>query len=599
MLAPVSEVTYTEEPLLRLGLASLERWPAFAAELTDASGARPRLPHRRHPHVAFGSDDLAALDELAVFIAKLGLPAERLTGRECRRLEPMLAPAVRGGLLAGGDAWVDPRKVTGALLAALERAGGAVLRTRVAELLTAAGAVTGVRLATGESVGADQVVLAGGAWSGSLRGVPPEALPPVRPVKGQIMRLRSPAPILRRCVRGVVHGSNVYLVPRGDGEVVVGATQEELGVDTRVTAGGLWELLRDARELVPGVTELEVAEVAAGLRPGTSGQPAAGRPRDHARPGLATGHLRGGVLLAPLTADLCSGGTDPELSPHLFAPQLPGNPHRRRCLERDHQRRRARVAHGVDRAQAVQRLTGAERGGRRGERRGRLARRLGGHRARGGRPGRGAHRGSGRMTGMVDDLIIGRGEVRLAPHHGHRGRARLEMLDQALAASGTELTTVAMRRVDPAARGSVLDVLRRRDIKVLPNTAGCFTAGEAVLTARLAREALETNWVKLEVIADERTLLPDPHRDASTPPSGWSPTGSRYCPTRRRPRAGPPAGAGGLRGGDAAGRADRFRAGHPQPAQHRADRGVRERAGDPGRGDRYGQRRGAGHGAGL
>lgn len=192
MLAPVSEVTYTEEPLLRLGLASLARWPAFAAELADAGGHDLDYRTDGTLDVAFGSDDLAALDDLAAFAAKLGLPAERLTGRECRRLEPMLAPAVRGGLLAGGDAWVDPRRVTTALLAALERAGGALVRARVTELLTAAGAVTGVGLATGESVGAEKVILAAGAWSGSLPGMPPEALPPVRPVKGQIMRLRSP-----------------------------------------------------------------------------------------------------------------------------------------------------------------------------------------------------------------------------------------------------------------------------------------------------------------------------------------------------------------------------------------------------------------------
>ncbi|GAA2879898.1 glycine oxidase ThiO [Streptosporangium fragile] len=314
MLAPVSEVTYTEEPLLRLGLASLQRWPAFAAELAEASGHDLDYRTDGTLDVAFGSDDLAALDDLAAFVDKLGLPAERLTGRECRRLEPMLAPAVRGGMLAGGDAWVDPRRVTRALLAALERAGGALLRSRVAEVLTASDAVTGVRLATGETVGADRVVLAAGAWSGNLAGLPPEALPPVRPVKGQIMRLRSPAPVLRRCVRGAVHGSNVYLVPRGDGEVVLGATQEEMGFDTRVTAGGLWELLRDARELVPGVTELEVADVVAGLRPGTPDNLPLVGPASVPGLWLATGHHRGGVLLAPLTADLCWGEADRELS---------------------------------------------------------------------------------------------------------------------------------------------------------------------------------------------------------------------------------------------------------------------------------------------
>jgi thiazole synthase len=110
----------------------------------------------------------------------------------------------------------------------------------------------------------------------------------------------------------------------------------------------------------------------------------------------------------------------------------------------------------------------------------------------------------------VDELIIGGEKFSSRLIMGTGGAPSLEVLDQALEASGTELTTVAMRRLDPSARGSVLDVLRRRGIKVLPNTAGCFTAGEAVLTARLAREALETSWVKLEVINDERTLLPDP-----------------------------------------------------------------------------------------
>ncbi|MFC7643513.1 FAD-dependent oxidoreductase [Streptosporangium lutulentum] len=192
MLAPVSEVTYTEEPLLQLGLASLARWPAFAAELAEGSGHDLDYRTDGTLDVAFGSDDLAALDELATFIEKLGLPARRLTGRECRRLEPMLTPSVRGGLLAGGDAWVDPRRVTAALLAALERQGGALVRSRVSGLEVSRETVTGVRLATGEPVGADRVILAAGAWSGELEGLPPEVLPPVRPIKGQIMRLRSP-----------------------------------------------------------------------------------------------------------------------------------------------------------------------------------------------------------------------------------------------------------------------------------------------------------------------------------------------------------------------------------------------------------------------
>ncbi|MGW4639738.1 glycine oxidase ThiO [Sphaerisporangium sp. NPDC004334] len=315
MLAPVSEVAYTEEPLLRLGLASLARWPAFAAELSAESGVD--VDHRGEGtlDVAFGADDLAALSEVAGFLEKLSLPVQRLTGRECRRAEPMLAPSVRGGILVAGDAWVDPRRVTAALLAALARRGVPVVADRVTGLLSADGPVRGVRCASGTAIGAGLVVLAAGAWSGSLPGLPPEVLPPVRPVKGQIMRLRGAPGFLGRCVRGVVHGSRAYLVPRGDGEIVLGATQEEMGFDTRVTAGALWELLRDARELVPGITELEVVDLAAGLRPGTPDNLPVIGPSGVDGLVLATGHHRGGVLLCPLTAELVAGDPDPGLVP--------------------------------------------------------------------------------------------------------------------------------------------------------------------------------------------------------------------------------------------------------------------------------------------
>ncbi|MDQ6651038.1 MAG: thiazole synthase [Actinomycetota bacterium] len=111
---------------------------------------------------------------------------------------------------------------------------------------------------------------------------------------------------------------------------------------------------------------------------------------------------------------------------------------------------------------------------------------------------------------MDDPLVIAGESFTSRLVMGTGGASSLDVLEQALAASGTQMTTVAMRRVDPATSGSVLDVIRRLGLRILPNTAGCCTAGEAVLTARLAREALETDWVKLEVIGDERTLLPDP-----------------------------------------------------------------------------------------
>jgi len=308
MLAPVSEVTYTDEPLLQIGLESLRRWPAFAAELTEASGIDVDYRADGTLAVAFNPDDMTALDELGAFMRSLGLNVTRLTGRECRRLEPMLAPAVSGGMLAEHDAWVDPRRVTKALALVVDRLGVPVHRERVTGFLFTGPAddpkaCRGVRLAYGRTLPAGQVVLAAGAWSGFVDGLPPGVLPPVRPVKGQIMRLRAERPLLGHCVRGMVYGSPAYLVPRRDGELVLGATQEEMGFDERVTAGGVWELLRDARELVPGITELELVDVVARPRPGTPDNLPLIGPSAVDGLVLATGHHRNGILLAPLTAD--------------------------------------------------------------------------------------------------------------------------------------------------------------------------------------------------------------------------------------------------------------------------------------------------------
>ncbi len=182
---------------------------------------------------------------------------------------------------------------------------------------------------------------------------------------------------------------------------------------------------------------------------------------------------------------------------------------------------------------------------------------------------------------------------------GTGGAPSLEVLERALIASGTELTTVAMRRVDPSVHGSVLSVLEKLGIRVLPNTAGCFTAGEAVLTARLAREALGTDLIKLEVIADERTLLPDPVELLEAAETLVD-DGFTVLPyTNDDPVLARKLEDVGVRRRHAARLADRVRARDPQPAQLPADRGARARAGDPGRGGRYGVRRGAGDGAGV
>lgn len=194
-------------------------------------------------------------------------------------------------------------------------------RARADRLLTTADRAVGAVLEDRTELRADQVVLAAGSLSGRLAGVPPEVAVPVRPVKGQVLRLSVPpayAPFLSRTVRAVVRGSHVYLVPRENGELVVGATSEELGWDTTVTAGGVYELLRDAHELVPGITELPLVETRAGLRPGSPDNAPLLGPTDLPGLHLATGHYRNGVLLTPLTGDVMAEllvtGTVPEVA---------------------------------------------------------------------------------------------------------------------------------------------------------------------------------------------------------------------------------------------------------------------------------------------
>ncbi|MHC3473383.1 glycine oxidase ThiO [Streptomyces sp. 7R007] len=307
MLAAVTELYHGEQTLLGLNLASAHRYPDFAAELTDLTGHD--LGYRRCGTlaVALDADDRAHLRELHALQRESGLESEWLSGRECRRLEPMLAPGVRGGLRVDGDHQIDPRRLAGALVAACERAGVVFHRTWAERFRVAGDRAAGITTSDGTELGAGQVVLAAGSLSGRLPGVPDDVLPPVRPVKGQVLRLTVPkrhAPFLSRTVRAVVRGGSVYLVPRESGELVIGATSEELGWDTTVTAGGVYELLRDAHELVPGLTELPLTETRAGLRPGSPDNAPLLGPTQLPGLLLATGHHRNGVLLTPVTGDV-------------------------------------------------------------------------------------------------------------------------------------------------------------------------------------------------------------------------------------------------------------------------------------------------------
>ncbi|HYF47204.1 MAG TPA: glycine oxidase ThiO [Acidimicrobiales bacterium] len=317
MLAPVTEAHYGEDRLLRLNLAAAERWAGFAEELEAESGLPVGYRTCGSLVVALDSDDARVLEDLAGYLARLDLEAELLSGSASREVEPALAPGVRRGLRVVGDHQADNRLLAEALLGALARRGVQVVRHRVTRVDVVEGQVEGVTLDDGSTLPAEQVLLAAGCWSGQLGGVPPDALPPVRPVKGQILRIQGPAddPVLRGNVRGLVRGRSLYLVPRASGRIVVGATVEEMGFDTTVTVDGIHRLLHDAAVLVPGLLDLELAETTAGLRPGSpDNEPVVGRTTVGGLV-VATGHHRNGILLAPVTADAVAGllGGGPEV----------------------------------------------------------------------------------------------------------------------------------------------------------------------------------------------------------------------------------------------------------------------------------------------
>ena len=328
MLAPVGEALWGEEALLELNLRSAARWPAFAGELAEGSGDDPGYVRCGTLLVAFDGSDRAALEDLYRFQRHLDLDVRWCAAAECRQLEPLLVPGVRAGMLAPEDHQVDPRTLLPALRVACSAAGVEVVEEAAEQLQVTGGRATGVLLAGGATLTAEHVVLAAGCRSGGMAGVPPEALPAVRPVKGQILELRdrSGAPPIARSVRGLVAGRSCYLVPRGDGRVIVGATMEEQGFDTTVTAGAVYELLRDAQRVLPAVAELELVAARAGLRPGSpDNAPIVGR---SALAGLvlATGHGRNGILLAPVTADLVVAAVRGEPAPTWASACLPERP---------------------------------------------------------------------------------------------------------------------------------------------------------------------------------------------------------------------------------------------------------------------------------
>jgi glycine oxidase len=302
MLAPVGELAFGEPELLEMTLAAAKLYPDFVAELEAAAEAMTGYAACGALHVALDRDEAAELRRVHELQRSLGLGAEWLPPRRCRELEPGLTPSFNGGVHAPGEAAIDPRALISALGLAGHAAGVHEYRSiEATEGLFEGRRIVGVRSADGCDLRAPTVILATGAWSGRAEWLPEHARPPVRPVKGQILELRAhdgAAP----CTR-IVASERVYLVPRPDGRLIVGATVEEQGFDTAVTAGGVHELLREAYRLLPEVAEMELVEASAGLRPGTPDNLPRVGPSGVEGLIWATGHYRNGILLAPLAAN--------------------------------------------------------------------------------------------------------------------------------------------------------------------------------------------------------------------------------------------------------------------------------------------------------
>lgn len=322
MLAACAEAEPGEEALVALGRESQVRWPSFAAELLQASGVDVELRTEGTLVVALTADDQARLHHHLVFQRKLGLPLQWITPAETRQREPHLAGKLAGAVWSPEDHQVDNRKLASALRIAAERTG-AIIRehTPVKEISIGSGRANGIILADETRVSADVVVLAAGAWSRSIAGLPQELRPPVRPVKGQMLALRmdSTAPLLNH----VVWTPGVYLVPRREGRLIIGATVEEKAFDTSLTAGGLLTLLEAAWRAVPSLEELPIEEMWVGHRPSSRDDAPILGPGPAEGLVYATGHHRNGILLAPVTADamarlVLEGELDPIIRPFGF-----------------------------------------------------------------------------------------------------------------------------------------------------------------------------------------------------------------------------------------------------------------------------------------
>lgn len=300
MLAPLAEA-HAPGPFFDLALAGLRAYPGFLAELRAETGDALDMTGPGMLRVARTETEEAALCQALSWQMGQRLALEWLTGTEARRLEPELSGDVRAAMLSSEERCLEPRRLRAALQKACQARGVRIYEGIRAEGLEhAQGQITAVVTREGRFA-CKEVVIASGVWSGDMGGWLGVPLP-VAPVRGQIVSL---GPCIPSPIRHTIYAHGGYLVPRPDGRIVVGATEEQEGFAAQTTEVGVAGLLQKATALVPALTSVAFDDAWAGLRPvSIDGLPLLGRVPHWDNAFVATGHGRNGILLAPITGDL-------------------------------------------------------------------------------------------------------------------------------------------------------------------------------------------------------------------------------------------------------------------------------------------------------
>lgn len=298
MLPPEIETEPTEKKLYALSAESLNLWPEFAAQLESESGEKIHLQKNGSMMVARDADDIERLKFLCKVQQDYGLKPEFLSGYDARKLEPHLAPQIVAAIHHPNDAHVDNRACLAALQKAFVKNGGIIHEhAPVDSIIVQQNRIAGVRV-SGQDITSDIVINAAGAWAGEIGGMPENAIPPVRPVKGQMIAIDTSK---TKLIDKLVWSPDVYLIPQ-PGRLLIGTSVEEMGFNTDLTAGVQMDLLTEAYRILPGIYDLPILESWAGLRPTSRDDAPILGPTEIEGLILATGHHRNGILLAPLTA---------------------------------------------------------------------------------------------------------------------------------------------------------------------------------------------------------------------------------------------------------------------------------------------------------